>query len=178
LAAAALVTVPLITAMLGRAVVHEQLDGRAPRPRRVAEEGLDLFLPALLAWVVLAAGVGLGLFLLIVPGLYLLVSGYYVVAAVVVDNHRGFGALQASIDAVRGHWWYSAGVILSFQLLTAIFSEVVIGIFESLATAADSDALIVAGNVLADTLALPFTAIGFTLCYIELSRRRDFAAAA
>jgi hypothetical protein len=164
------VTVPLVTAMLARAVVIELGGGQPPTIRQVAEQGFDLFAPALLVVIMFVCAVVFGL-ILIIPGIYIAVSWYFVVQAVAVDGHRGFGAASASSAAVRGHWWHSAGVLLCLQLLADIASGVVTAIFESLANAVNSDAVVVLGNVLIDTVALPFVAIGATLYYLELRQR-------
>jgi hypothetical protein len=170
LAADYLVTVPLVTAMLARAVVIDVRDEQQASIRQVAEQGLDLFVPALVVVIVFVSGVLFGL-ILILPGIYLAVSWYFVVQAVAVDGYRGFAAVSASAAAVRGRWWHSAGVLLCLQLLAGVAGAVVTAIFESLATAANSDALVIVGNVLIDTVALPFVAVGATLYYLELRER-------
>jgi len=172
LAAYCFILVPLVSSMLARAVVIEEREGSAPTAKRAVEEGLDVFAPVLIAVIMYAAGVALGLFLLLViPGIYFLVSWYFVVQAVVIDRCRGFGAVTMSSSLVRGHWWHTAGVVICLELLTGIAAQGVIAIFEALATAANSDALIVIGSVLIDTVALPFVAVGATLYYLELRER-------
>ena len=175
LAADDLVTVPLVTAMLARAVVIELGGGQPPTLRQVAEQGFDLFAPALLVVIMFVLAVLFGL-ILIVPGIYIAVSWYFVVQAVAVDGHRGFAATAASSALVRGRWWHTAGVLICLQLLADIASGVVTAIFESLANAVNSDAIVVVGNVLIDTVALPFVAVGATLYYLELRQRAGMAA--
>lgn len=177
LAADDFVTVPLVTAMLARAVVIDLRGERQATIREVVEQGLDLFVPALLAVVLFVTGVLFGL-ILIIPGIYLAVSWYFVVQAVAVDGRRGTAALSASAAAVRGRWWHSAGVVLSLQLLAGIAGGIVTTLFESLATAANSEAVVVVGEVLIDTVALPFVAIGATLYYLELKARSPVSAQA
>ncbi len=171
IAAGYFVTVPLVTVMLARAVVIDVRSGSTATISAVAEQGLDLFLPALVVVVIVATAVLCGLFILIVPGIYVAVSWYFVVQAVAVDGHRGFGAAMASAAAVRGRWWHTAGILISLQLLAAIANALVTSAFEALATAVNSAAVVIAGNVLIDTIALPFVAIGATLYYLELRGR-------
>ncbi|MGD0197976.1 MAG: hypothetical protein ABSC56_08735 [Solirubrobacteraceae bacterium] len=171
LAADVFVTVPLVTAMLARAVLVER-EGVTAVARRAAEEGLELFAPALLAVVLWAGGVALGSFL-IIPAIYIVVSWYFVVQAVVIDRCRGFGAVAMSSSLVRGHWWHTAAVVVCLELLTGIAAVVVAAAFEAAAKAANSDALIILGSIIVDTIALPYVAIGATLYYLEL---RDRAA--
>jgi hypothetical protein len=175
LAASDLVTVPLVTAMLARAVVIELGGGQPPTIRQVAEQGFDLFAPALLVVIMFVSAVLFGL-ILIVPGIYIAVSWYFVVQAVAVDGHRGVAAASASAALVRGRWWHTAGVLICLQLLADVASAAATAIFESLATAVNSDAVVVLGNVLIDTVALPFVAIGATLYYLELRKRAGIPA--
>lgn len=168
LAGSELVAVPLLTAMVARTVVIAGAGGERPRARRVLEEGLDLFLPALVAMILFWIGVIGGLFFFVIPGIYLAVSWYLVVQAAVIDGHRGVGAINASAALVRGRWWHTAGVLLVLQLAAGIPSAIIAIAFEGLAKVANSDALVIAGNVLVDTVALPFVAVGATLYYLEL----------
>jgi hypothetical protein len=164
------VTVPIVTAMLARVLVSERRDGVIPPARRAAEDGLELFGPALLAVVLYALGVGLGSFL-IIPAVYFYFSWYFVVQAVAVDGARGFGAVTTSSALVRGHWWHTAGVVICLELLIGIPALVVNTGFAALATLLDSESITILGTVLVDTVALPFVVIGATLYYLELRER-------
>jgi hypothetical protein len=168
LAADDLVTVPLVTAMIARAVVLDQQRSAPPATREIVEQGLELFVPALVVVLLFICGVVAGLLLLIIPGIYLAVSWYFVVQAVAIDGRRASEAVQQSASLVRGHWWHTAGVLVCLQLAAGLASAIVTGIFAALAQAADSQALTVLGAVLIDTVALPFVALGATLYYLEL----------
>lgn len=172
IAGSALVTVPLVSSILGRAVVIERASGERPTARRAAEEGLELFAPVLLAWILFACAVALGLAILIAPGIYVLIAGYFVVQAVVVDGQRGTRALRTSFAVVRGRWWYSAGVIICFGLLERVVLVLVSALAGLLANAVNSYAVYVVGDVVTDTAVVPFSAIGITLCYLELRKDR------
>jgi hypothetical protein len=174
LAATEFVTVPLVTAMLARAIVIA-LRGDAPlRIGRVVEEGLDLFVPAFLAVLLFVSGVLVGS-ILILPALYLYVSWYFVVQAVAIDGLRGFQAVNTSSSLVRGRWWHSAGMGVGFWIVVAIPALLATGGFEELARGVNSDALVIVGNVLIDTLTLPFVVIGATLYYLDLRARAGMA---
>jgi hypothetical protein len=177
-AASFLVTVPLVTLMLARAVVIERAGAGEARIRVVAEQGLDLFLPGLAVVILLVGAIAVFGSLLILPGIYISVSWYFVVQAVAVDGHRGFGAAMASAAAVRGRWWHTAAVLVSLLLIADIPALLVVGaIFQPLASAVDSDAILILGNVVIGTAALPFVAVGATLYYLELRERAGLQAA-
>jgi len=169
--ARALVTVPVVTAIFARALVIERREGSVPTARRAAEEGLELFAPALLAVVLYSIGVASGLVFLILPGLYFLVSWYFVVQAVVIDGSRGFGSITTSSSLVRGHWWHTAAVVICLDLIADIPGVILVNALQGLAKALNSYAIVIAGDILVDTLALPFVAIGATLYYLELRER-------
>jgi hypothetical protein len=171
LAASELVTIPLVTAMLARLVVIDQRGGAPATIRGVVLEGLDLFAPAFIAIVLFASGVLVGLFFFLIPGIYLAVSWYFVVQAVVVDGVRGVATVALSRTLVTGRWLHSAGIGIAYQLAVGVPSLLTAAAFSWLARAANSDAMVVLGNVLIDTLALPFVAIGATLYYLELRQR-------
>jgi hypothetical protein len=140
----------------------------------VVEEGLDLFVPAFLAVLLFVSGVLVGS-ILILPALYLYVSWYFVVQAVAIDGLRGFQAVNTSSSLVRGRWWHSAGMGVGFWIVVAIPALLATGGFEELARGVNSDALVIVGNVLIDTLTLPFVVIGATLYYLDLRARAGMA---
>jgi hypothetical protein len=173
-AASELVTAPLITAVLARWVALDVRGGRMAATELLAS-GLEAFPAVLLVVVVWLVVSAVGFLILIVPGIYTFVSWYFVVQAVVLDGERGLRPISRSSALVRGRWWHSAGVGLAFLVPSAIVTALIGVAFAPLANAANSDALLVAGEIVADALTLPFLAIGATLYYLQL---RELAGAA
>ncbi len=166
LAAAAAVTTPLITAMLARAVLDIRA-GEAPSASRAVQAGLDLFAPILLTILLYIGAVFAG-FLLIVPGIYLGVSWYFVAQAVVVDGRRGVGALARSGELVKGNWWRALAAGLLFNIIVAVPSQLLNVAFDAAARAADAEGVLVVGEIVFQAFSLPFVAIGATLFYLRL----------
>jgi hypothetical protein len=176
-AASELVTAPLVTAVLARWVALESRGERTAATDLLAS-GLEAFPAVLLVvvvWLVVSAA---GFLLLIFPGIYTFVSWYFVVQAVVIDGVRGLAPISRSSALVRGNWWRSAGIGLAFLIPAALVTVVVGFAFAPLASAANSDALLVAGEIVADALTLPFLAIGATLYYLQLRERAGAPPAA
>jgi hypothetical protein len=169
-AAEVFVTVPLVYATIARTVVHDRLGGAPPLARVVVQEGLDLFLPSLVVTVVLGCAIAAGLSFLVLPGVYVAVIWYFGLQAVAVDGRRGFTAISTSATLVRGHWWHSFGVGACYVIVLLLIAIVPVNVFGGLAIAANSYALLVVGDIVLDTIALPFIAIGSTLYYLELRR--------
>jgi hypothetical protein len=170
-----LVIGPLVTAM----VVHALLavaDGERPRPGAAIVSGLEAFRPVFLAMVIAAAGVVIGFFAFVLPGIWLLVRWWFTPQAVVVDGRRSTAALQRSAELVQGSWWRVAGVLIAAGLVVAIPALVISIPTELWAKSADSQAIQLAGEVVASALTTPFQALMITLLYFDLLARRSLPA--
>ena len=172
--ASELVTAPLITAILARWVFLTRQGERVSATDLVASalEAFPAVLLVIVAW--LAASV-VGMVTLIVPGIYVFVSWYFVVQAVVIDGDRGFAPVTRSAALVRGHWWQSATTGVAFLLVSYVPQLVLEYAFTPLARSANSYAVVVVVLALARVVTLPFVAIGASLYYLHL---RDGAATA
>ena len=171
-AALELVTVPLISAVLARWVFLMRRGERIDVADLVAN-ALEVF-PAVLfvivVWLVVSI---LGFVSLILPGVYVFVSWYFVVQAVVIDGDRGFAAITRSAALVRGRWWQSAIVGIGFRLAAFVPQGLIVLAFTPVARSANSYAIVVLAAALTSVVAVPFLAIGATLYYLQL---RDAAA--
>jgi hypothetical protein len=174
LAANELVTAPLITSILARWVLLRSRGASVTAHDLVATalEAFPFTLLVIVAWLVAVVLAGS---LFILPGIYLLVSWYFVVQAVVIDGDRGFAPIIRSAGYVRRRWWRTAGLLLALQLGAAIPAELIVLIFTSLARSANAEAIVVLGNIVGFALTLPFQAIGTTLYYLQI---REAAAQA
>jgi hypothetical protein len=157
--------------MLARATVISL--GRTDRlsAREIAVQGLDLFAPSLFVVIMFVATAVIGLWLLIVPGIYVLFSYWFVVQAVAIDGCRGTAAMKLSHALVRGRWWRTAGIGVGVVAVTQIPALLIASLFEQLGVYANSDALVVIGSIVSDTFMLPFAAVSTTLYYLELRER-------
>lgn len=119
--------------------------------------------PLLLVSMLAGLGVGVGLLLLIVPGLLLLTMWAVVAPVVVLERTGVLEAFGRSRELVRGHGWPVFWTLLQLFLLL-----LVAGIVAVLATAALGD---VAGSfvqVLAGALASTVVALGTATLYFRL----------
>jgi hypothetical protein len=171
-AANELVAVPLVTSILARVVWLESRGEHVPVTALLGDalEAFPAALLAVLVWLLISAA---GFVLLIVPGIYTFVNWYFVVQAVSIDGARGFEPLTRSAALVRGNWWRSFGVGACFVVINVLVTEVITALFGARASAANTGAVLVAGEIVAYALMLPFLAIGATLYYLDL---RELAA--
>ena len=166
-----LVTVPLLTAMCIH-VLLDVSDGRAPSARTAIQRGLDVFAPLLLVWVAYAVAAFLGLFALILPGIWLLFRWVFCLQAVVVDGRRNYDALKRSGELVDGTWWRVAGIVIAVNFLTSGLSSLVSFPFLAAAEATDLAVFQLIGQTFGGVLFTPVGALITTLLYFDQRTRR------
>jgi hypothetical protein len=66
-----------------------------------------------------------GLLLLIIPGIYLMVSLAFGMFAVIVDRKGPIASLSYSHQTVRGHWWRTAGLLTIIGVMLLAFTVLV-----------------------------------------------------
>jgi hypothetical protein len=165
-----LLIAPLVTAM----VVHALLamaDGEKPRPGAAIVSGLEAFRPVFRALLIAAAGVVLGLFVFILPGIWLFVRWAFVPQAVVLDGRRGVAALQRSAELVTGSWWRVFGIALFTGIAVAVPAALISFPVDAWAKSADSQAISFVGQMVASVVVTPFQVLMLTLLYFDLLAR-------
>jgi hypothetical protein len=169
-AVAYLVVAPLITAICVHAL-RSVAGGGSPGAREAIVNGFESFTPIFFAVLLAAAGIAVGL-LVIVPGVYLFVRWYFVPQAVVLEGARNAGALRASSRLVAGAWWRTFGLVVLVNVLTALTILVLGFPFTELAGATDRAVWVLAGEILAGSVTQPFIALFSTLLYYDLRERK------
>jgi hypothetical protein len=172
----ALLTTPLVTGMLAR-VVLDDAAGEAVSVRRSVRTGLDAFAPMLVAVLLAAAGIALGLLAFVIPGVFLFVRWYVVAPAVVIEGRRGGQALRRSSELAAGRGWWVLGVVIVVGLITGIAGTVVSLPADVLARSADAEGIALAGTIAGQILTLPFSALATLLLFFTLRARRGEAGA-
>ena len=118
-----------------------------------------------------------GLFLLIVPGLFLITIWAVIVPAIVIERVGAMSSFGRSRNLVRGNGWNVFGIlVITFLILLGV--ELVIGLILSpLNSTALSNAIstVVAGSLVAPFQALVVTTIYYRLLGVESGRLRRSA---
>lgn len=128
---------------------------------RVWPRVLTLFGASILAGL----GIGLGLVLLIVPGLILLTWWSLITATIVLEGRGVFESFGRSRQLVRGKGWSVFGIVILTYLLTSVVSGVISAIFVFLPDYART----YVGNVAGGTVTAPFMALSLTVLYFRLT---------
>jgi hypothetical protein len=123
--------------------------------------------PAIIAGILAAIGIGIGLILLIIPGLFLLTIWSMVIPVVVIESRSAGESFTRSREVVRGNGWSVLGLIIIVFLLVAITSIIVRLIFSPLPNFIE----VWLGSLLADSLTVPFAAAALTTAYFKLVRQ-------
>jgi hypothetical protein len=175
LIASALLITPIAQGAVSHAVVS-QIDGGKPTVRST----LRAVLPrssVLVGSVLLALVVSIfGLFLLVIPGLIVLVWFQFVGQVVVLENLDFAAALRRCRELVRGSWWRVLGWIVVVDIVAGVASLVAGLLFSVLLPSDGSDRsnLVVplVASIPANIIVLPFPTIALTLIYLRLRRER------
>jgi len=146
------------------------LDGRRDHTIGTLVRSVTPVLGTLIVAGILAGiAIGIGLLLLIVPGLFLLTIWAVIAPVVVIEQTGAIDSFGRSRELVRGSGWQVFGVIVVLFLLTIVLTAVIQNV-------ADSVSDTVAGYAVADLivrlLVAPLSAIAASVIYFELKALR------
>jgi hypothetical protein len=155
--------------------VQDVRDGRADLSLGETFEHVRPQLPAIIVAGILAAlGIFLGLLLLIVPGLLLLTWWIMIIPVIVLEKKRAGESFSRSRELVRGHGWSVFGLIVLTILIFIGFRILVALVLLPFADWLQS----FLSEVVVGTLATPFVALAWTLLYYRLQAAKEAPAAA
>lgn len=149
--------------------VRDVQDGRADRDLGDLFRAVQPRLPALIVAGVLAAiGIGIGLLLLIVPGLFLLTRWILIIPVIVLEGRSAGESFGRSSELVKGNGWSVFGLILVTLIGLAIAGAIIGGIIAILIGFLPDFLVQWISTVVVNSLIAPFVALAWTLTYFRL----------
>lgn len=156
-------------------LVHDVQDGR--RDSSVGElfSSVGPVLgPLIGASILYGFGVGIGFFLLIVPGCILLTIWAVIAPSIVIEKKGVIASFGRSRELVKGFGWPVFGTVIVATLITAIVSLILTAIAEAIA---GGPILRIVFGALASTLTAPIGGLVAAVLYYRLLELKGAAAA-
>jgi hypothetical protein len=164
------------------AVFKLQLDAYLGRPHEIAESfafARGKILSLLWLGIISTFLIGIGFILIIIPGIWLMVSFSVAVPVLMQERLKGFKALGRSMSLVRRRWWATFGRLLLSVVLYAV-AAILIGVLagainRGIGVTSVTLLLTINGIVSAILVILlsPFIAAVINVIYIDLRVRKE-----
>jgi hypothetical protein len=154
-------------------LLAEGAAGRAGSPSAALSFARDRFGALLWLSFLLAAVIGIGFFLLVLPGFYLLIVFSVALPVLVVEDRRGGVALERSRELVRGRWWATFAVIISIWVVVVAGYFVIGELVQPTGSVALYEVLRACMTVVAQVLLEPLFVAASVAVYLDLRARKE-----
>ena len=125
--------------------------------------------PLIVAGILAGLAIGLGLLLLIVPGLFLLTIWAVLAPVIVIERRDALSSFGRSRELVRGHGWQVFAVIVVLFLLQFLVTAVIQSLANSVADSVVGFSL---ADLIVRLLVAPLSALAAAVLYFELTALR------
>jgi hypothetical protein len=146
-----LVTGVLLQGSLSRIVVIYLNGGKASAGESLAAVA-PLVLPLIGIGLLSAIGIGIGLIVLIIPGLFLWIVWSLAGPIEVIERKGVIGSLRRSFSLTEGRRWMILGVILVIAIVGAIINAIILGIFGAIMGAVSPGIALTMTGILVSTV--------------------------
>lgn len=121
------------------------------------------------AGILASIAIGIGLLLLIAPGLFLMTIWAVIVPVIVFERAGVFDSFGRSQQLVKGSGWPVLGVVVCLFIIQFVFSILLSAIFVAFADNVVGRAI---ADLISRTLTAPLSALAAAVIYFELKRIR------
>lgn len=166
-----LVDLALVGPLVAALQVHAVLDigeGVQPRLQEILARGLRVLPVVAAAEIIADIGIGIGLVLVIIPGIVLAVRFFVVAQAAAVEHTDWPGALRRSGQLVRGNYLRTFGVFILVTLVSLLLIDVGVAAAGTAAVAVQMVVIIVI-----EVITRSFQAISTAILYFDLRAREQ-----
>jgi hypothetical protein len=161
-----LVIAPVIAALYAHAIIDVS-KGRRPALSPVVLYGLRVLPLVIIAQIIGYVGIAIGAVFFIVPGIVLGLR-WCVLALAIAVEHRGIlGAFSRSGRLAAGHYWHILGLTLAVESVVLVAALGVHFITEG-----GSSGVVVALEVVVQTVMASYVALVLTMLYFDLCARQ------
>lgn len=157
-------------------VVAAEVDGESITGGAASRFALSRILPLVGIGLISAAGVALGLVLLVIPGIWLAVSASMVPHVVALEDRGVMASLTRSIGIVRGRWWPTLGYLLLVGLMGSVAGWLLQFVAVPLIALGDIStglALVFVAGLILQGLVVAAIAVMNTMWYFDLIARQE-----
>jgi len=167
--AAVAALMPVLVTALHVMIVRDLGEGRVPSIGQALRSAAPRFPHAIAAFGVYALLAVGGSLLLVIPGIWVFVAGYFATEAAVIERHGPLSAFRRSTELVDDRWWRTAGTLaLGSVLIGVVFVPAGLAI-----DIVDSGVAYVLLYTLVQVLQMSLTALFGTLMYFSLRARKE-----
>jgi hypothetical protein len=141
--------------------------------------GLSRLIPLVVAYIAMSVCIGIGLILILIPGIFLAVKWSMTFPAIVAERAGPFAAMRRSWQLTRGHWWRTFGTLLVVVLISFVLAFAILVGFGAAVATSDSISelafavLITAVTIIVLAILYPLTAAIVTVLYYDLRVRNE-----
>lgn len=157
-------------------LVSDVQDGRRDHSiEDLVRETAPVVLPLIGAGILAGIGIGIGFFLLIVPGLILITIWSVIAPVIVVENAGVLESFGRSRELVRGNGWQVFGVLVVVYIIVWVIEAILGAIGSGLSNGA---VVRIVFNLAGFTIAAPISALVAAVLYFRLVALKGEAATA
>jgi hypothetical protein len=157
-------------------IVAGEINGKPVGAREASTFALGKMVTLMATALLAVIAVVIGLFALIIPGLWLIGSFSMLTAAIALEEAGPVDALRRSMTLVRGRWWPTVGFLIMVGLLGSVAAQLVQLIALPIIGAAGAGLASGLGFVVlvvAQGLVVAAIAVMITLWYFDLRARKE-----